>query len=85
MISEDHVTLKTGVNDAENTAVITEIYLIVIILYSRRKTVVLNCNNIYNFLLYFLSNKFSLGEQKTHLKMFKYLKILTVRVSTSNI
>ncbi len=25
MISEDHVTLKTGSNDAENTALITEI------------------------------------------------------------
>ncbi len=27
MISEDHVTLKTGSNDAENTALITEIII----------------------------------------------------------
>ncbi len=42
MISEDHVTLKTG--DAENTALITEINYI--LLYIHIKNIILNCKNI---------------------------------------
>ncbi len=59
MISEDHVTLKTGVMMLKIQLRITEInYSLTYILIENSY---LNCNNI---LLYFWSNKYSLGEQK---------------------
>ncbi len=62
MISEDHVTLKTGVMMLKIQCCITEMNYI--LQYIQIESVVLNCN-ISTFLLYFWSNKCSLGEQKT--------------------
>ncbi len=47
MISEDHVT-EDWSNDAENTALITEI--INILQYIHIETAILNCNNICFFI-----------------------------------
>ncbi len=59
---KDHVTLKTGVMMLK-TLIWTQDYIIFEPILPL-KTVTLNCNNISLFVLPFLSNKSSLGEQK---------------------
>ncbi len=73
MISEDHVTLKTGVMMLKIQIYITGINYI---LKYIQIEVILNCNNItqyYCFYCIFWSNKCSLGEQKRLLTDPKHL------------
>jgi len=69
MISEDHVTLKTGVMMLKIQLRITAL------IYIHIENSILNCNN---FLLHFWSNKCSFGEQKKLLllKSHNYSKLL---------
>ncbi len=62
MISEDHVTLKTAVMMMKIQLHITEINYT--LTHIHIETAVLNHNNIKQFLVFFLSNKCSLGDQK---------------------
>ncbi len=61
-ISEETCDIENWSNDAENSVLITEINLKI----NSHRTVILNCNIFHNItvLLYFWSNKYSLGEQK---------------------
>ncbi len=73
MISEDHVTLKTGVIMVDIQLCITGIKYI--LKYIQIENSYINLIIFYRFLLYFLLNKCNLGEQKRLSKTPNYIMI----------